>query len=240
MVVMRSSPALRRHAGRRRGRASFEALGFARLDTGRLARRGLPEIVYCEGKTPAHLSKIVRRLHAVGAPLILSRLDPHSYDALRADLPALRYAPLGRLGYLAPRRAAARQGLVVVVTGGTSDLPVAEEALVTLRLLGSRTATLFDAGVAGVHRLFHDVALLRRARVVIVVAGMDGALPSVVAGLVRCAVVAVPTSVGYGASFQGIAPLLTMLNTCAPGVGVVNIDNGLGAACLAHLINARR
>ncbi len=149
----------------------------------------------------------------------------------------LRYDPLARIAYHIPRSRKTLRGFVVVVTGGTSDLPIAEEARMTLELLGSRTASLYDVGVAGVHRLLSQWRLLRRARVIVVVAGMEGALASVVAGLVRCPVIAVPTSVGYGAHFQGLAPLLTMLNSCVPGIGVVNIDNGFGAAYLAHVIN---
>ena len=144
---------------------------------------------------------------------------------------------MARLAFRPPRRRQVRRGLVVVVTGGTSDAPIAEEAARTLELLGSRAAKLYDAGVAGVHRLLSQWRLLRRARAIIVVAGMEGALASVVAGLVSCPVVAVPTSVGYGAGFQGVGPLLTMLNSCVPGVGVVNIDNGFGAGYLAHVIN---
>ena len=221
------------------GPSPFESLGFARLDTRRLARRGLPEIIFSEGKTAAHLTGIVRRLAAVRAPILLSRLDAGLVPTLRAIAPRLRYEPLARMAYVPRPGRVLAKGLVAIVTGGTSDLPVAEEAAVTLRYLGSRVAKLYDVGVAGVHRVLHHVGLLRRARVVLVAAGMDGALPSVIAGLVPGPVVAVPTSVGYGASFEGIAPLLTMLNTCAPGIGVVNIDNGVGAACLAHLINAR-
>jgi NCAIR mutase (PurE)-related protein len=149
----------------------------------------------------------------------------------------LRYNPVARLAYQPPRVRKTLRGFVSVVTGGTSDAPIAEEAALTLELLGSRAHRLHDVGVAGVHRLLSQWRLLRRSRVIIVIAGMEGALASVVAGLVACPVIAVPTSIGYGASFQGIAPLLTMLNSCVPGVGVVNIDNGFGAAYLAHLIN---
>ncbi len=219
-------------------RLPFDNLGFAKLDTHRRLRRGVPEAVWAEGKTVQQLITIVRRLAAVQEPVLLTRLDAQAFSAVHAAVPQLRYDPVARLGYWPPPgRRRIRRGLVAVVTGGTSDVPVAEEAALTLELLGSRTARLYDVGVAGLHRLLTQWPLLQRARVIIVIAGMEGALASVVAGLVRCPVVAVPTSVGYGASFQGIAPLLTMLNSCAPGVGVVNIDNGFGAAYLAHVIN---
>ena len=217
-------------------RLPFEPLGFARVDTHRRLRRGLPEAVFCEGKTPQQLRQIVRRLARAQEAVLLTRLEPSVFEPLRREMPSLRYHALARLGYLRPPRLRARGGLCLVVTGGTSDVPVAEEAAITLEVLGSRLGRLYDVGVAGIHRLLGEWPLLQRARAIIVVAGMEGALASVVAGLVRRPVIAVPTSVGYGAHFQGIASLLTMLNTCVPGVGVVNIDNGFGAACLAHLI----
>jgi len=213
-------------------------LGFARLDLHRRHRRGVPEIVLGEGKTPQQLTAIARRLSRAGELVLITRLSPEAYAFMQPRLPALRYHATARIAYQLRRGARpAPSGLALVVTGGTSDLPVAEEAAVTLELLGSRVARLFDVGVAGVHRLFNQVKLLRRARVIVVAAGMEGALASVVAGLVACPVVAVPTSIGYGASFQGIAPLLAMLNSCVPGVAVVNIDNGFGAGYLAHVIN---
>jgi len=215
----------------------FEDVGVARLDTHRRLRRGLPEVVLGEGKTPEQLLRIVRRIRDAGELVLVTRLDPWAFGEIHRALPMLRYEPLARIAYHLPRSRTTLRGLVVVVTGGTSDLPVAEEARITLELLGSRVARLHDVGVAGVHRVLSQWRLLRRARVIIVVAGMEGALASVVAGLVRCPVIAVPTSVGYGAHFQGLAPLLTMLNSCVPGVGVVNIDNGFGAAYLAHVIN---
>jgi NCAIR mutase (PurE)-related protein len=200
----------------------------------------LPEVVLCEGKTPEQLRHILKRLERAHDTILATRLEPPVYEILRRTMPALRYHPVARVGSWQPRRPTRRTGLVLVVTGGTSDVPVAEEAVVTLDVLGSRTVCLYDAGVAGVHRLLSYWKLLQRARVIVAIAGMDGALASVVAGLVRCPVIAVPTSVGYGASFHGLAPLLTMLNSCAPGVGVVNIDNGFGAGYLAHLINRGR
>ena len=219
-------------------RPPFEDLGFARLDTHRRLRRGLPEVIFAPGKTPQQLIRIVRRMEQQRESVLVTRLEPDVFQAIRQKLPRLRYHLVAKLAYEKPSTKQRPQGLIVVATGGTADLPVAEEATLTLTLLGSRVTTLYDVGVAGVHRLLESWRLLRCARVIVVVAGMEGALVSVVAGLVSCPVIAVPTSVGYGASFQGLAPLLTMLNSCVPGVGVVNIDNGFGAAYLAHIINA--
>ncbi len=219
-------------------RLPFDDLGFARLDTHRRIRRGFPEVVFAEGKTPEQLTRIARRLAQAREPVLLTRLDPQMFEKISGALPGVRYDAVARLAYrTAPSRRRVRRGLVLVVTGGTSDLPVAEEAAITLELLGSRTARLYDVGVAGIHRVLSQWRLLQRSRAIIVIAGMEGALASVVAGLVRCPVIAVPTSIGYGANFHGIAPLLTMLHRCVPGVGVVNIDNGFGAAYLAHVIN---
>ena len=220
-------------------RLPTDHLGFAKLDTHRRLRRGLPEAIFCEGKTPAHLLTLTKRLMASRELLLLTRLDASVAAILQRQVPALRYDPVARLGYWLPLRRLRRQGLVVVASGGTADLPVAEEAALTLELLGSRSVRLYDVGVAGIHRVLSAFDLLQRARAVVVVAGMEGALASVVAGLVRCPVVTVPTSIGYGASFAGVGPLLTMLNSCVPGIGVVNIDNGFGAGYLAHIINAR-
>ncbi len=220
-------------------RLPFDHLGSTRLDTHRRLRRGVPEVIFCDGKSLAQLTTIVRRLRHARELVLLTRLEPQTFGALHARFPPLRYDPLARIAYELPRQRAGLRGFVAVVTGGTSDVPVAEEAALTLRLLGNRVERLYDVGVAGVHRLLSEWTLLRRARVIVVVAGMEGALASVVAGLVACPVIAVPTSVGYGAHFRGLAPLLTMLNSCVPGVGVVNIDNGFGAAYLAHLINHR-
>jgi len=215
----------------------FEDVGSARLDTHRRLRRGLPEVIFCQGKTPQQIIHITRRAARSGDLVLLTRLDPVTYGAIRDAVPSLRYDPVARLAFAPQPGRRSSRGSVLVVTGGTSDVPVAEEAAVTLELLGDRVNRLYDVGVAGVHRLIAQWPALQRARVILVVAGMEGALPSVVAGLVRCPVISVPTSIGYGASFQGIAPLLAMLNSCVPGIGVVNIDNGFGAAYLAHLIN---
>jgi len=221
-------------------RLPFDDIGIARVDTHRHLRRGLPEVIFGDGKTPAQLVRIVRRLLAAGELILITRLDPHIFQEIHQALPTLRYHPAARIACQPSGRRRTLRGLVAVVTGGTSDVPVAEETAITLELLGSRPVRLYDVGVAGIHRLLSEWKLLRRARVIIVIAGMEGALPSVVAGLVQAPVIAVPTSIGYGASFQGLAALLTMLNSCVPGIGVVNIDNGFGAAYLAHVINQRR
>ena len=218
-------------------RLPFDHVGAARLDTHRRLRRGVPEVILCEGKTPQQLVSIVRRIRRSRELVLLTRLLPEAFSEIHAELPGLRYDPVARMAFEPPVSTRRLRGFVLVVTGGTSDVPIAEEAARTLELLGSRVARLYDVGVAGVHRLLDQWPLLRRARVIVVAAGMEGALASVVAGLVRCPVIAVPTSVGYGASFQGIAPLLAMLNSCVPGIGVVNIDNGFGAGYLAHVIN---
>ena len=217
----------------------IDHLRIARLDLHRHLRRGVPEAVLCEGKLPAHIIRIARRLIDANQTLLLTRLESTTAAVVQRIIPQIHYDPLARLGYWRPRSATRQRGLVVVATGGTADVPVAEEAARTLELLGSRVARLYDVGVAGIHRVLAEFPLLQRARVVVVVAGMEGALPSVIGGLVACPVVAVPTSIGYGAGFGGVGPLLTMLNTCVPGIGVVNIDNGFGAGYLAHIINHR-
>jgi NCAIR mutase (PurE)-related protein len=212
-----------------------EALGIASLDHHRDLRQGVPEAVLCEGKTARDAATIVSRLAASGAPVIATRADATTARAIRKAVPAARYHPRARLVLVNPRPPADPHG-VVVVTAGTADLPVAEEASLTAGALGSGASIVCDVGVAGVHRLVDQLDRVRAARVVIVVAGMDGALPSLVGGLVPQPVIAVPTSRGYGAHFGGVAPLLTMLNSCASGVAVVNIDNGFGAGVLAHRI----
>lgn len=218
-------------------RLPFDDIGVARLDTHRELRRGLPEVILGQGKSPQQLLRITRRLLSAGDPVLITRLDHAIFQEIQQALPSLRYDPIARVAFQPSRARRALRGLVLIVTGGTADFPVAEETRMTLGFLGSRAATLYDVGVAGVHRLVSQWRLLQRARVIVVIAGMEGALPSVVAGLVRCPVIAVPTSIGYGAGFEGLSPLLTMLNSCVPGIGVVNIDNGFGAAYLAHLIN---
>jgi pyridinium-3,5-biscarboxylic acid mononucleotide synthase len=217
-----------------------ESLEFATIDHHRSLRQGFPEVVYGAGKTPAQIIEISQRIIERGAPLLVTRLSLDSADMLRASIPDVELNSLGQTAFLPGREPPeAGQGTVAVVTAGTSDLPVAEEAVVTLRALGNTVSRITDVGVAGIHRVLARRNDLSEAAVLIVIAGMDGALPSVVGGLVQAPVIAVPTSVGYGASFQGIAPLLTMLNSCAAGVTVVNIDNGFGAAVAASRITHR-
>jgi pyridinium-3,5-biscarboxylic acid mononucleotide synthase len=221
-------------------------LEFANLDHGRTRRTGVPEVIFCQGKTTEQIVQIAGRLLAHEGRVLGTRVCDAAIEAVIRAYPQTVYSQLARLFTIHDGRPlpAADDDLpyVAVATGGTSDLPVSEEAALTLEFLGDRVERVYDVGVAGIHRLLSKQDVLRRAGVVIAVAGMEGALPSVVAGLVDCPVVATPTSVGYGASFGGLAALLTMLNSCAPGVGVVNIDNGFGAAVLAHQIlrSARR
>ncbi len=214
----------------------YEDLGFASVDHHRALRQGFPEVIFCEGKTPQQVVGIARGLLKRGGPVLATRATPEVAAALaRLDRRAA-YHELARVVVVRTRKARAK-GDILIVTAGTADLPVAEEARVTAEVMGSRVSVLYDVGVAGLHRVLDRHARLLKARVLVVVAGMDGVLPSVVGGLVDRPVIAVPTSRGYGASFGGLAALLTMLNSCAAGVGVVNIDNGFGAGCLAHRIN---
>lgn len=214
-----------------------EELPFATIDHHRALRQGFPEVVFAEGKTPAQVCEIADRIASRGDGLLVTRLAPAAAEELVRRIPGIELNALGRTAYLAPDTPpAAGRGTVLIVTAGTSDLPVAEEAAVTAQALGNCVSRLTDVGVAGIHRLLARGEELSAAAVTIVVAGMDGALASVVGGLVRTPVIAVPTSVGYGAAFHGLAPLLTMLNSCAAGVTVVNIDNGFGAAVAASRI----
>jgi len=218
----------------------FCDLGFAKLDLDRLRRRGFQEVIYCPGKTKEHLKKICREFIKNKQDLLLTKLEKGTFASLKKIFPRLNYNPLAKIGYLTKTRkrlAVALKGLVAVVSAGTSDIPIAEEAAVTLEVMGNRVIRLYDIGVAGVHRLMDKIDLIKKAKVVIVVAGMEGALASLVGGLVSCPVIAVPTSCGYGASFSGLSALLTMLNSCSPGIAVVNIDNGFGAGYFASLIN---
>ncbi|WP_030253393.1 nickel pincer cofactor biosynthesis protein LarB [Streptomyces violens] len=220
--------------------AEPDLAGLAELDHGRAARRGYPEAVYCEGKTPDQVAAIATAVREKGAgpATLFTRADDGHAKAVLAELPEARHDTEARLLAWPPAPPPPAGGKVAVVCAGTSDLPVAREALLTASYLGRETDLVVDVGVAGLHRVLGKLDLLRAARAVVVVAGMDGALPSVVAGLIAAPVVAVPTSVGYGAAFGGLAPLLTMLNACAPGVAVVNIDNGYGAGHLAAQIAA--
>jgi NCAIR mutase (PurE)-related protein len=217
-----------------------ESLSFATIDHHRALRQGFPEVIYGAGKTAAQIIEISTRIAAQGDGFLITRLSSDSAEQLRTANPAVELNPVAGTAYLAgDTPPSAAEGTVAVVTAGTSDLPVAEEAAVTLAALGNCVVRITDVGVAGIHRVLAKREELASAAVVIVIAGMDGALPSVVGGLVRAPVIAVPTSVGYGASFQGIAPLLTMLNSCAAGITVVNIDNGFGAAVAASRITHR-
>ena len=214
-----------------------ESLPFATIDHHRALRQGYPEVVFGAGKTPAQIAEIAARISARGDGFLVTRADDAALAALTARFPRCEVNALGRTAYLPPDEPApVGTGTVLIVTAGTSDLPVAEEAAATSRALGDSVARLTDVGVAGIHRLLAQRETLMEASVVIVIAGMEGALPSVVGGLVRVPVIAVPTSVGYGASFGGLAALLGMLNSCAAGVTVVNIDNGFGAAVAASRI----
>jgi pyridinium-3,5-biscarboxylic acid mononucleotide synthase len=215
----------------------FEDLGFARVDHHRVLRQGFPEVVLGVGKTPAQIAAIAEVIVRRGSTLLVTRANAAAFDAVRTVVPKVMYYADAALIVLAQQDAAPGHGTVVVAAAGTADLPVAEEAALTAELMGNRVERVYDVGVAGLHRLLAERARLAAARVIIVVAGMEGALPSVVAGLVSVPVIAVPTSVGYGASFGGIAALLGMLNSCATGVSVVNIDNGFGAAAVASAIN---
>lgn len=215
----------------------FRDLGFARVDHHRAVRQGFPEVVLGLGKTPAQIAAIAAEIANRGSTLLVTRATPAAYDAVRAVVPPAVYQAEARVISFRQTDVVAGHGTVLVVAAGTSDLPVAEEAACTVDLMGNQVERLYDVGVAGLHRLLAELPRLEAARVIIVVAGMEGALPSVVAGLVHVPVIAVPTSVGYGASFGGIAALLGMLNSCASGVSVVNIDNGFGAAAVASAIN---
>jgi NCAIR mutase (PurE)-related protein len=218
-------------------RAGVADLGYARLDMDRKRRRGVPETIYAAGKTPRQVGELFARL-AAGEPNVLAtRVAPDAAEVIQELTPEAEYDPLARVAWLHRDTEAKGQGDILVVAAGTSDLPVAREAEICSRVMGNETSLLADVGVAGLHRLLGKLEALRTARVLIVVAGMEGALPSVVAGLVDRPVVAVPTSIGYGAALGGAAALLGMLNSCAGGVAVVNIDNGFGAARCATLIN---
>lgn len=210
---------------------------FAKVDHHRALRTGFPEVIWGPGKTPGQIVEIMRSLHQHHPVVMATRIEPAVYEQIRQALPMAMYYSPARICALVPLNLTPHQpGTIGVLTAGTADLPVAEEAAVTAELSGFHVRRLWDVGVAGLHRILHHQQLLGQMDVLIVVAGMEGALPSVVAGLVGGPIIAVPTSIGYGASFQGLAALLTMLNSCATGIGVVNIDNGFGAAMLAGQI----
>ena len=215
----------------------IEEMGFATIDTDRQHRTGLPEVIYASGKTVEQVRQIAERMYQKGIDVLATRVVPEMFDAVKTVIPAAEFNPLAKTILYRKNEEITGKGYIAIVAAGTSDLQVAEEAVVTARFLGNRVETVYDVGVAGIHRLFNKLELIRNAHVIIVVAGMEGALASVVGGLVDKPVIGVPTSIGYGANFAGLSALLSMLNSCASGVSVVNIDNGFGAACQASLIN---
>ncbi len=215
----------------------YENLDFARVDHHRSVRQGFPEVVYGPGKTPEQIAAISERIVAAGHNLLVTRTGLEAFDAVRRRLPAASFHEQARTITLRTAPLPPGRGTILVAAAGTADLPIAEEAVVSAEIMGNQVDRLYDVGVAGLHRLLAEQSRLQAAHVVIVVAGMEGALPSVVGGLVDVPVIAVPTSIGYGASFGGITALLGMLNSCASGVSVVNIDNGFGAAAVASSIN---
>jgi len=219
----------------------FEDIDFARIDHHRPMRKGFPEVIFGEGKTGRQIVEIMTRMARHGGPILATRLDADKARAVIKKFPQACYHPLSRVLTLEKKTPSSPtgRGTVLILSAGTSDIPVAEEALITARIMGNETDYIYDAGVAGLHRLLAHTEKIFSASVLVVVAGMEGALPSVVAGLVNRPVIAVPTSIGYGASFHGLAALLSMLNACSSGVGVVNIDNGFGAGYLATLINQK-
>jgi pyridinium-3,5-biscarboxylic acid mononucleotide synthase len=219
----------------------FRTLEFARVDTHRHLRTGFPEVVLGQGKTPEQIAAILVELASAGSTALATRVTAAAAEVVVAAVPAARYLPVPRAIVVGPTPAPDRgRGVIAVVSAGTADIPVAEEAALTAELAGNKVERLFDVGVAGIHRLLASRAVVEQAEVAIVVAGMEGALPSVVAGLFARPVIAVPTSVGYGASLGGIAALLSMLNSCAAGIAVVNIDNGFGAGQMAAMLNRKR
>ncbi|MBZ5655792.1 MAG: nickel pincer cofactor biosynthesis protein LarB [Acidobacteriia bacterium] len=217
----------------------FEDLGFAKVDHHRALRQGMPEVIFSQGKTPKQVAAIFSRLAQHGGNVLATRATEDQYAAVVAQIEKAEYRPLARAIVLKRDRKRYGKGVIAVVSAGTSDIPVAEEALVTAELMGNSVQHIYDVGVAGIHRLLTHRDALAKARVIVVCAGMEGALPSVVGGLVGVPVIAVPTSVGYGAAFEGLAALLGMMNSCASNVSVVNIDNGFGAGYVASLINRR-
>ena len=215
----------------------FEDLDFAKVDHHRALRCGFPEVIYCEGKTIAQIAMIFEKCADTGANVLATRADQPAYEAIHEVFPEAEHYQLARCVTLRQTEAEKSTGTIAVVSAGTADLPVAEEACVTAEIMDQTVVTYYDVGVAGIHRLLAHTSELQDATVIVVVAGMEGALPSVVGGLVSAPVIAVPTSIGYGASFGGLAALLGMLNSCANNIAVVNIDNGFGAGCLATTIN---
>jgi NCAIR mutase (PurE)-related protein len=216
---------------------SYEDIGFAKIDTQREIRKGFPEIIYCQGKTISQIKKIIETMLKHEQTILATKANKEIYNAVRGENKDAKYYDLARIIVIQKQKMRKKEGKILVLTGGTADIPIAEEVAVTAEIMGNIVEKAYDVGVAGIHRLLDIKDKLFEANVIVVVAGMDGALVSVVGGLSSKPIIAVPTSVGYGASFEGIAPLLTMLNCCAFGVTVVNIDNGVGAGYFANLIN---
>ena len=216
----------------------YENLDFAKIDHHRSLRNGFSEVVYGKGKTAGQLVAIIQSLYKAKSDILVTKLDHNAYENIQQELPpGCIYDNISLTLVLSKKRNGNKVGRIIIVSAGTADMPIAEEARITSEFLGSKTEKIFDVGVAGIHRLLDKINVLREARVIIVIAGMDGALASVVGGLVSSPIIAVPTSIGYGASFNGVSALLAMLNSCASGVATVNIDNGFGAGCIAHKIN---
>lgn len=216
----------------------YKDLGFAKVDCHRALRRGFPEVIFGKGKTPAQIVTIAKKIIAHDGTLLVTRTDKKVFLKIKKIFPKAKFGERAGIVYFTKKAPAIKKGTVLIITAGTSDLPIAEEARITLEVMGNKAQMLYDVGVAGVHRLLDKRRILEKAKVIIVIAGMEGALASVVSGLVSRPVIAVPTSVGYGASFSGLAPLLAMMNSCSPGVAVVNIDNGFGAGYMASMINS--
>ena len=216
----------------------YENLDFAKIDHHRSFRNGMPEVIYGEGKTENQLISIIKSLYDNGSDVLTTKLRPEVYINIKGNLPiGSVYNESSQTLIIKKLKTQKEIGLITIISAGTSDIPIAEEAKVTAELFGSKVGVIYDVGVAGIHRILDKVTEIRQARVIIVVAGMDGALASVVGGLVKNPVIAVPTSIGYGSSFGGVSALLAMLNSCSTGVATVNIDNGFGAGCIAHKIN---
>jgi NCAIR mutase (PurE)-related protein len=215
----------------------IEEMGFATIDTDRIRRTGLPEVIYASGKTTEQVAQIAQRMFDKKIDILATRATPEMFEAVKTFVPDAIFNPMAKTITYKHHESEKAKGYIAIVAAGTSDMPVAEEAAETARFLNNKVETIYDVGVAGIHRLFNKLDVIQNARVIIVIAGMEGALASVVGGLVDKPVIGVPTSVGYGANFGGLSALLSMLNSCASGISVVNIDNGFGAACQAALIN---
>lgn len=215
----------------------MDDMGFVKIDTSRVQRTGIPEVIYGSGKTVEQVHDIILRMYRTGIDILATRVTKEMYEAIIVEIPDAIYNEAAKTIVYHHQPPVLTEDYICVVSAGTSDIPVAEEAVVTAEFLGNRVEKIYDVGVAGIHRLFNRLEIIQKAKVIIVIAGMEGALASVIGGLVSKPVIGVPTSIGYGANFGGLSALLSMLNSCASGVTVVNIDNGFGAACQANLIN---